>query len=304
MSTDSRREHDVSTRRVIAPVGRAWRRRLHIPVMCLWLSGILLLVTDVAAGLTAFGGFLTGPAAMIGSAKGTAIVLLLATTPVTAVAMTLAARGSARAVVVWLGGLGTILYNAQMFVYGTPLNSLFLLYVAALGLSVWSIVWLTRSNTIGVVAGWVDDWMPVRPIAVYVWAVAAVNALAWLRVLVPALLSADPTIVLAGTGLTTNPVYVQDLAFWLPLAMVAGVWLWRRRPAGYVIVGALLAMWVLESISVAVDQWFGYRGDPSSTVVSLTMVPVFGALAAVGLLVLVIHLRHVEPQAKKPLHSG
>jgi len=270
--------------------------RLRIPTGSLWLTGVLLLVTAVAAGLTAFGDFLSGPPVMMGSARGTAIVLLAVTGPVAAVAMAVGARGSARAVVVWLGALAAIVYNAQMLLYGTPFNSLFLLYVAMLGLSVWSIAWLLlRADVTDAVAVRVDDWMPVRPIAIYLWVVAGVNAVIWLRAIVPAVFSADPSTVLTGTGLTTNPVYVQDLALWLPLAIVAGVWLWRRGPAGYLISGALLTMWVIESISVAVDQWLGSRADPASAVASLSMVPAFAVLAVLGLLPLIAHLKHVAP---------
>ena len=93
--------------------------------------------------------------------------------------------------------------------------------------------------------------MPVRTIAGYFWVVAGLNAAIWLRTIVPAVLSADPTTVLAGTGVATNPVFVQDLALWLPLGVAAGVWLWRRRPAGYLHRRRVLAMWVLESISIA-----------------------------------------------------
>lgn len=260
-----------------------------------WLSGSLAVVTVAASGLTAFGGFLTGPAAMVGSAKGTALVLLLVTSPTLVVAMVMAARGSLRAAVVWLGCLAAIVYNAQMLLYGTPFNSLFLLYTAMLGLSVWSIGALVRGDVIGAVGAAVDDRLPVRWIATYVWVVAGLNAVIWLRSIVPAVLSTDPTSVLVGTGLTTNPVYVQDLALWLPLAVVAAGWLWRRRPAGSVLVGGLLVMWIIESFSIATDQWMGSRADPGSVVASSAMALPFGLLAVVGLVPLVAHLRHVSP---------
>jgi hypothetical protein len=267
------------------------------------LSGALLLVTDVAAGLKAFDDFLTGPAAMVGSARGTAFVLLLVTTPALAVAMAMAVRGSVRAVVVWLGALAAILYNAQMLLYGTPFNNLFLLHTAMLGLSAWSIGWLVRGDLIDTLGTTVDDRMPVRWIATYVWVVAGLNAAIWLRSIVPAVFSADPASVLVGSGLTTNPVYVRDLALWLPLAITAAVWLWRRRPTGYLIVGGLLVMWVIESISIAVDQWMGSQADPVSVVTSGAMAPAFGLLAVIGMLPLVVHLRHVTPQARMPRAS-
>ena len=296
MTTNSHRVHVPRSPMNTDATAPAVSGRLRIPTGSLWLSGALLLVSGVAAGLTAFGNFLSGPPAMMGSARGTAVVLLLVTGPVLAVAMAMGVRGSARATVVWLGALAAVVYNAQMLLYGTPFNSLFLLYVAMLGLSVWSIAWLVlRGHVTDAVASRVDDWMPVRPIATYIWLVAGLNAVIWLRAILPAVFSAHPTTVLDGTGLTTNPVYVQDLALWLPLAIVAGIWLWRRGPAGYLICGGLLTMWVIEGMSVAVDQWFGYQADPASAVVSLSMVPAFGVLAVIGLLPLIVHLRHVAP---------
>ena len=39
----------------------------------------------------------------------------------------------------WLGAAAFLLYNSLMFVFATPVNPLFLLYVAMLSLSAWSI---------------------------------------------------------------------------------------------------------------------------------------------------------------------
>ena len=270
-----------------------------------WLSGALLLVTDIASGLTAFGhDILTGPAAMTGSARGTALVLLFVTTPVLAVAIPLTRRGSTRAAVVWLGALAACAYNSQMLLYATPVNQLFLLYVAMLGLSAWAIGALLRNHLADAVAARVLPGLPVRPIAIYVWTIAALNAAAWLRVIVPAIMAGEPTAILTGTGLTTNPVYIQDLALWLPLAAVAAYWLWRHRPWGYLVTGATLTLWIIESISIAVDQWFGAQADPTSPVASQAMTAVFAAVALIGVVPLVAYLRriHSGPVATRTSH--
>ena len=96
------------------------------------------------------------------------------------------------------------------------------------------------------------------------------------------------------TGLLTNPVYVPDLAIWLPLLATAAVACWRRRSWGLLVTGAMLAMFTLEGIGVATDQWFGSRADPFSAAASMTMVPVFAAIAVVTGTVLAIHLYGID----------
>jgi hypothetical protein len=266
-----------------------------------WLSGALAAAAALAGGLTLYlPDVLHGPAAMNGSARGTALVLLVAGVPALVVAMTLTARGSARASVVWLGTLGYVLYNAVLFLFATPYNRLFLLYVAMLSLSIWSVIVLLH----GIDRRALKERMaglPARALACYVWVIAAFNALAWLRGIVPGLRSNDTPSFMDGMGVATNPVYVQDLSFWIPLMVVSALWLWRRREWGYLLVGTILTMLVPESASIAVDQWLGHQADPQSTVVSARMVPAFAGLAVLGLIPLVTYLRHLPaPSAGEP----
>ena len=43
-------------------------------------------------------------------------------------------------------------------------------------------------------------------------------------------------------------------------------------------------MWVLESTSIAADQWYGHAAAPASPVASGALVPAFAALAVIGLI--------------------
>jgi hypothetical protein len=202
---------------------------------------------------------------------------------VLAVSMALAWAGSARAVLCWLGAAGFVLYNSVMFLFATPFNRLFLLNVAMLALAAWSVgVLLWQTDVAGVGRSFTER-APVRPVAVYVWVIVALNALAWLSRIVPALANGGQAALLRGTGLPTNPVYVQDLALWLPLIAVAAAWLWRRLAWGYLVIAAALVMWVMESACIAVDQWYGHAADPASPVASAALTPAFGALTLIGL---------------------
>jgi hypothetical protein len=259
------------------------------------LSGLLALVTALAVAATFFiPGVLRGPAVMNGSARGTALVILVVGVPALLIAMWSVAKGSIRALIVWLGVIAYLSYNAVMFAFATPFNQLFLLYLAMFSLCFWSATSILHQVDIEALRARFSPRLPVRGLAAYALVIVALNALAWLRNVVPSVLSSTPPSWLDGTGLGTHPVYVLDLAFWLPLMAVAAVWLWRRRPWGYLLVGSILTMWVIESVGVAVDQWMGSAADPASTVASAAMTPVFAVLALVGLIPLYVYFRHLN----------
>jgi len=268
-----------------------------------WLSGALGVAAALSALLTYLvSGVLRGPAVMNGSARGTALVVLVVGVPVLACSLVLARRGSAIAVVTWLAAVGFLLYNALMFVFATPVNRLFLLYLAMLALAAWSagtLLWHTDTQALGRL---IPARAPVRLAAGYLWALVILNGGAWLVRILPSLAGSGEPAYLRGTGMTTNIVFVQDLALWLPLMAVAAAWLRLREPRGYLLGGASIVMGVIESISIAADQWYGHAADPASTVVSAVLTPIFAALAALSLGVAWLLLRGLAP-ARAPVPS-
>ena len=280
------------------------RPRVSSPVIPLaspayWLSGALAAVAATGCAFTVFTpGVLRGVAVMNGSARGTALVMLVVAVPLLVLGMALAARGSVAAVVVWLGAAAHLLYNALLLVYMTPFNQLFLLYVATLSLAIFSIVAVLHRADITALAGRFSRRLPARGLAIYIWVIVAGNFLVWMAAVVPGVLSTRPPAFLDGTGLLTNAVYAGDLAFWLPLAALAAAWLWRRAAWGIVVAGAILTMWVTESIGVATDQWLGHSADPASPVAAASMTVVFGALAVIGLVPLFFYYRSLDRPAR------
>ncbi len=234
-------------------------------------------------------GILNGTPVMNGSARGTALTMFALALPVLAVGLATSTRDAVRGRAALIGALAYLTYNAALLAYATPFNELFLAYVALLGLSLWALVSALLDPRPLLAPG---TTMPARGIAAFVLTVVALNALAWLRVVVPDLGQAPPGF-LDGTGLTTNPIYVQDLAFWLPALAIVAVLLWQRRPSGMFLAGAGLVFWMIEAIGVAVDQWFGHRADPTSDVATLGGVVLFVVLAGATLIPLTLWLRAV-----------
>lgn len=259
------------------------------------LSALLAVVTVAAALPTLLRpSLLGGPDVMIGSARGTALVVLVLTVPVLLLSAHASARGSARGVVVWLGALAHLLYQGVLLCFATPYNSLFLLYVGMLGLAVWTAgAVLVRVDLPTLAQRW-SSRTPVRAVAGVLGTVAAANAALWLARVAPTIGDEDPSAWLAETGLTTNPVIVQDLAVWLPLALVSTVLLWRRTAFGVASAGVVLVLWTLEGVTVATDQWFGSQADPSSEWATVGGMWLFIGLTLVTLVPMLLHLRALD----------
>jgi len=252
------------------------------------------LVALVSGALTYFGDFLVGPPVMNGSARGTALVMFAVAVPLLLLAGRWAAAGSTRALFGWAGMAMFLAYNSFMLLTGTPINRLFLLYVAGFGLALATMIAIGRSIDAEEVSHRLDPALPHRPIAVYLGAIVVLNAIAWLARIVPATVNDRVPDLVDGMGIATVPTYLQDLAFWLPLIALGAWLLWRRRPWGVVISGAALAFWTLEAVAVAVDQWFGHRADPVSDVASDAVVVPFLIVAVIGATALWSFLRHVS----------
>jgi hypothetical protein len=264
------------------------------------LSLPLAVVAAVAAAATFFlPGVLRGTAVMNGSARGTGLVMLLIAVPTLLIGAVHGSRGSVRGLFAWSGAVGYLAYNAVLLLLCTPFNRLFLGYEAVLGLAL-TVLWLLVARVDRRELAARLHRAPARVLAVFIGAVVVLNAAVWLRDVVPATVSGRDLASMAGSGLTTNPLYVFDLAVWLPLAATAAVWLWQRRPAGYLAAGAFLVFWLIEAVGVATDQWFGSHADPQSTIATTAGSAMFAILALVGLVPVVLLLRHAGPALRPP----
>jgi hypothetical protein len=273
----------VAGRPHLAPTANPLGRRTR--TLC-WLLAAASVVSALPTLLV--DGLLNGPAVMNGSARGTALVVLFGAVPVLVGALTRSVP-TARNTAVAAGALGYLAYNAGLLVHATPFNEMFLAYVAMQGLAWAALVSLlldVRSP------GPVSDRLPARRIAAFLGGVVVLNTAGWLAFVLPELDNAGDPAFLEGTGLTTNPIYAQDLAFFLPAVALTAVLLWRRRPWGGFLAGAVLVFWTLESIGVAVDQWMGQRADPGSSVATYGGAVMFVVLGLLTVVPLVAWLRH------------
>jgi hypothetical protein len=157
----------------------------------------------------------------------TDVVNLLIGLPILLGSMWLARRGKLIGLLLWPGALFFVLYNYVVYVLVMPLNVAFLLHLALLVLSVYTIIGLISSIDGEAVQQRLTGTVPER---VAGGILAALGLLFFLRaagVMVSALASQAP---LAETELAPN---VADILI-APALILGGVLLWQRRQFGYV----------------------------------------------------------------------
>ena len=219
--------------------------RMRFSLTASWLVALLLAV--ISLGGLAGDAYARETAAWAAQGIGQDWFDLLIAAPWLALCGYLARTGSWRWCVLLAGGYAYAIYELAIYAFGIHFNALFLVYCAALGLSMFAFI------AIGAELSRVTPRIGRRGShlgGAFLVGLGAIFAALWLAEDVPAVLRNTPSSALAETGLFTNPVHVIDLSFVLPAHIIVGVLLWRRRPTGELYGPILLAFGVVMSASI------------------------------------------------------
>ena len=229
-----------------------------------WLPGLSIWLAAAAALLAAAGSVvgLVQAAAIYGQetviladqAAAQDLVNLLLVAPLIVVLGWRVRRGHLGAYFGWLGCLGFTVYNYAIYAFSIHFGPLFLVWVAVLGLSVFALLGslatvdarAIHARLVGRSLRWPGWFLIVA---------AALFALLWLREILPDLLAQRPSRSASQWNTPTNPVYVLDLAVFLPAVATSGVLLLRRHRWGYATAAAQLTWLALTCLPIMVTPF-------------------------------------------------
>jgi hypothetical protein len=189
----------------------------------------ILAAFAAAAGLIVPGLYVDAPN-WVQQAQGTDLATLLLAVPLTAGGLWAARRGSAIGKLAAVAGLLYLVYNYAIFAFAVAMNPLTAAHIAILGLALWSLL-LGGRQTVEASDG-VADRLTRRAAGGLLIAGAGFFSLLWFGQIASVTTTGVLPPDLVKAGLSTNPVYALDLAFFLPLCAIAGIGLVRRTAAG------------------------------------------------------------------------
>jgi hypothetical protein len=156
------------------------------------------------------------------------VVNLLIGLPILLGSMWLARRGQLIGLLCWPGVLFFVLYNYMVYVFAMPLNVAFVLHLALVTLSVYTMIGLVASIDGKAVQQWLSGAVPER---VAGGILAGLGLLFFLRVMGVLVNAVTSQTVIAETELA---LHTSDFLM-TPAWIIGGVLLWRRKEFGYVI---------------------------------------------------------------------
>ena len=208
----------------------------------------------------------------VAESQGQDVVTLFIGLPLLLIAVRLTQRGDARGPLLWVGTLGYTLYVYLVYAYGGLYNILFPLYVAIMGLCIFSIIGVLNGVNAGAINAHFTDKAPRKLVAGYFLGTVLLLTFIWGAAVTNAILTKTPD---EGTL-----IYVTDLAFVLPVFALAGVWLWQRKPWGDVLAGVMLVKAVTLGLSIAAGQIIAYSQNVGG---DLFLAVFFAAFTVIGL---------------------
>ena len=249
--------------------------------------GIVLLLIVAALPGVLFPGLYHDTPGIIASDRGSDLVTLSLFVPALAVSVFYSARGSLRGQMVWLGLVSFVLYNYVVYSFGISFTPLFLVHVALVSLSVFTLVTVIRKAETGTLTGQFSASMPHRVVVAALIVMAAMFSILWLSDVLPATIGGGIPARLSDLHATSNPVEVNDLGVIIPMLLLAALWTWQRRPVGYLMAGILFVVATATMTALI----------PGARLFGRTAVdPTSAGIAALSLALVLLVVSRAQPQ--------
>jgi len=216
------------------------------------------------------------------------LVTLTLGLPLLAISFWLARRGSLRGRLLLAGALGFILYTYITMVFGAHYNALFLVYVALFSLSLFAFVLVMMTFDLNSLPAHFSEKLPRGWVAGLLFFAAAFLSLAWLG-RIAATFGAGAIPALQNT--TSMFIQAMDLGIVVPVCILSGTLLLRRRPWGYLL--ASVGLTKFSTLGTAVSL-MGLNMARVGVPISAVELVIFPGMALAGVVMTVILLKHVR----------
>ncbi|MCG8481869.1 MAG: hypothetical protein MJA31_01025 [Clostridia bacterium] len=226
---------------------------------------------------------------MVAQGKAQDMVTMILGIPLLLISLLLTHKGSLRGQLLLTGTLGYFLYTYTSYVFLWMYNSLFLVYVLLMSVSFFALILNLMSFDILQLPKHFNKRLPVKVLGIFQIALGIVIALLWIGKIA----NADTTSI-PPEGLehyTTLVIQGLDLGFIVPIAILSGVLIIRRKPFGYL----LSSIIIMKGFTMGITILAMIRGMASAGVaVNLIEIIIFSAINVWMAICMVLLLKNIN----------
>lgn len=139
-------------------------------------------------------------------------------------------------------------YHLACLVFGISMNSLYFLYVACFGISIYSSITSIKNLLVCIEVPIVLKNKRLTGTGIFLISIGIVTAILWCSTIIPALVNNQYGVLLGIQ--TTEVAYGIDLSITCPTFIICGIWLLKKKEIGYKIAPLLLSVMVGIAILV------------------------------------------------------
>jgi hypothetical protein len=228
---------------------------------------------------------------------GNDLVTLFVALPILVVSLVLSMRGSRRGRLVWLGMLAYMLYNFSYYLFGCAFNAFFLIYVVLFTLSTFALIFGLVGLDGERIGRRFRARTPVRWIAGYMMFVALGLTVVYVSQSLAFIATGQLPEIVTLTEKSTSVVFALDLSMVVPWFILGAVWLWQRRPWGYIIATIVNVKGAAYMLALSAVTISAVRAGASDDLVQVGLWAPIGVVGLIASLFLLGNLESAEEKA-------
>lgn len=220
------------------------------------------------------------------------IVTVVLGVPLLIIALYLCRKGSLKGKLLLTGTLGYFLYTYISYVFLWMYNPMFLVYVMLMSASFFAFTLCIMSVDISTLKSYFNPKLPVRFLGGFQIFFGTALAMLWLKKIIPTII--DGTVPVGLEHYTTLVVQGLDLGFVVPVALLSGCLLMKRKPLGYLLSSVVIMKGFTMGAALSAMIISQYLAGVSMEIVEIIMFPMFSFII---LCCMVLLLKNINNKA-------
>ncbi len=220
------------------------------------------------------------------------IVTLILGIPLLAVALFLSRKGFLKGRILLAGTLAYFLYTYTSYSFTSMYNILFLLDVCLMSMSFFAFVLTMMSFDMNVLSRSFDEKLPVKSIAAILIFLGSVIGLMWLKNIVTPLFTAS--VPLGLEQYTTMVIQAMDLGFVVPVSLISGILLLKKKPFGILLASVICVKAVTLLTAVTAMIIGQIISGLKVSVIEIILFPAFNLIMIATMFVFLRNIKETE----------